>query len=437
MYKTTLKNILIIYPHWVPSNLVGVHRPRLIANYLTNFGWHPIILTVNEKYYKKPFLDHTIHKTVSDEIEVYKVKSIPVKRTFNLIGDIGLRSFFQLYKQAKKIIKEKKIDFIWVSIPSYYPALLGRMLYYKTGIPYGVDYQDPWVRSPKIYPYKSIKLLGSLWAARILEPIAVKNAKLISGVSKLYYSDVLERNFKNSKVIDIAMPLGFDPNDHNIRVDNIKYPWENEPDCKPIVYAGAFLPNSHIFLDKLFYSIRVLIDENKWDEKNKLYFLGTGSYQGKSIIDFAKEHGIDEYVHEIRERFPFLVILNFLSEAFGVIIIGSTSAHYSASKTFQVLLSNKPVFAIFHEESTACHFMKEVGAGRYLVPYVEGIDMELFQESIKNLFYNFSIHSGEWNVDLNKLEPYSSKESAKRLVEKLNIIVSETNKELEKTSLIR
>ena len=28
----SMKRILIIYPHWPPSNLVGVHRVRLIAN---------------------------------------------------------------------------------------------------------------------------------------------------------------------------------------------------------------------------------------------------------------------------------------------------------------------------------------------------------------------------------------------------------------------
>jgi hypothetical protein len=59
-----MKNILIIYPHWPPSNLAGVHRARLIANFLPEFDWHPIILTVDPDYYEeKP--DWDMLKTVN------------------------------------------------------------------------------------------------------------------------------------------------------------------------------------------------------------------------------------------------------------------------------------------------------------------------------------------------------------------------------------
>ena len=37
-----MKTVLIIYPHWPPSNLVGVHRVRLIANHLHAQDWHPL-----------------------------------------------------------------------------------------------------------------------------------------------------------------------------------------------------------------------------------------------------------------------------------------------------------------------------------------------------------------------------------------------------------
>ena len=57
-----MKKILIIYPHFPPSNLAGVHRPRLFANHLKSFGWEPVILTVHEKYYEEE-LDWNLHKS--------------------------------------------------------------------------------------------------------------------------------------------------------------------------------------------------------------------------------------------------------------------------------------------------------------------------------------------------------------------------------------
>ena len=47
------KTILIIYPHFPPSNLAGVHRPRLFAQHLPFFGWTPVVLTVHENYFEE------------------------------------------------------------------------------------------------------------------------------------------------------------------------------------------------------------------------------------------------------------------------------------------------------------------------------------------------------------------------------------------------
>ena len=102
-----MKNILIIYPHWPPSNLAGVHRARLIANFLPDFDWKPIILTVHPDYYEeKP--DWDILKTVNKDIEVIHVPAKKVGKP-RIIGDIGLRAFTQLKKKALiSILMQKK-----------------------------------------------------------------------------------------------------------------------------------------------------------------------------------------------------------------------------------------------------------------------------------------------------------------------------------------
>ena len=49
-----MKTLLIIYPHWPPSNLVGVHRVRLLVNEMPAQGWKPIVLTVDPEDYEEP-----------------------------------------------------------------------------------------------------------------------------------------------------------------------------------------------------------------------------------------------------------------------------------------------------------------------------------------------------------------------------------------------
>ena len=413
-----MKNILIIYPHWVPANLAGVHRPRLIGNYLHEFDWKVTLLTVHSDYYEEK-LDYDFSKTASPEIDVRYSKAFNVTKP-RIIGDIGLRGFFQLKKQALNIIKEKKIDFIWIPIPSFYVAILGRILFNKTKIPYGIDYIDPWVRD--ISNRKNLRSRFSNLVAKILEPYAVKKASLISGVSIPYFQPVLDRNFKNKTIAYVGMPYGFDPNDHKIKLENIKYPWSDFANCIPIVYAGAFLPKSGLFTQLLFKSIKNLIDKQLWNTNTKLYFIGTGNYSHKSITEYAEEACISQYIYEIRERFAFLDILNFLSASKGVMVIGSTEKHYTASKIFQSLLSEKPVFSVFHSESSAIEILKEVEGTNYSVKYFENETEHVLQQKIETTFLQFINNSEIWNPDLTKLDKYSAKESARKLAVQLDLL---------------
>ncbi|MCZ2844932.1 MAG: hypothetical protein O2U61_00290 [Candidatus Bathyarchaeota archaeon] len=427
---SSFKKILIIYPHWHPTNLAGVHRPRLIGNFLKELGWRPYVLTVREEYFEETPDPDFIH-TFSKDFNITRVKALKAVRP-RIVGDIGLRAFNSLYTKGKEIIKEEKIDFIWLPIPSFYNSLLGRLLYEKTKIPYGIDYIDPWVRD--LTNQSGLRAELSQTFARFLEPIAIKKAALISGVSAPYYEPALKRNFPGfydadkkllpetinpntgKKIAHIAMPYGFDPRDHNMILENVNFPWNEEPEGqKNWIYAGAFLPNSHVLLSAFFEAVQNLRKRGLWDESIRLWFIGTGEYPAKKITEYATEFGLKEIVKEKRERYPFLQVLNFLSAADTVMIIGSTEKHYTASKTFQALLSKKPVISVFHKESSAVEIMQECSADQYTVRYdPDEKSNKLVARFEKKLLKRLSSRS--WNPNLSALDKFSAKESARRLV---------------------
>jgi len=416
-----LKNILIIYPHWIPANLAGVQRPRLIGNYLELLGWHPILLTVDASYYEEP-LDLLMEKTVSDSIEVIYTKASRVRKP-RIIGDIGLRAFPYLKKSAMQICRERNIDFIWIPIPSFYTAILGRLIHEKTGIPYGIDYIDPWVRD--LTNQNSIRARCSQWLARILEPYAVKKASLISGVSTPYYWPVIERNFKTPPV-HVGMPYGFDPNDHKIVLADLKTPWDDVPDVKPWVYAGAFLPNSHLFIQAFFRTVAEVRERGKWDGQVRLYFIGTGPYPAKRITAYAKDYGLEDIVTEYCERFPYLHVLNFLAKADRVLLFGSTEKHYTASKTFQCLLSKRPVLAMLHEASSAVKVFEETGASTFLMRYAAGDALPELVDKLTPILTAFQ-RAGEWKINTQPLEKYTAKSSAAALVLAINQVLEQND----------
>ena len=412
------KNLLIIYPHWPPSNLAGVHRPRLIANYINEFGWHPIVLTVKPEYYEEP-PDYDIIKTVAPHVEVIYTDARPVPKP-RIYGDIGLRSFGYLKRKALEIIHARRIDFIWIPIPSFYTALLGRILHDRTGIPYGIDYIDPWVRN--ISNRRNWRAVLSNAAAYVLEPIAVKKAALISGVSRAYFEPVLKRNFSaGQEPVTVAMPYGFDPGDHKIKPAKIELPWQG-CNCRPVVYAGAFLPMSGYFIQELFRAIRQMHDQGIMPKDIRLYFIGTGNYTHKSISEYAREAGVDQYVTEIRERFPYLHILHFLSQAYGVMVIGSTERHYTASKIFQALLSQRPVFSVFHHQSLTVNILEDARADAYLVRYNPEKEQD-FKQQVRRVFEDFIHERKAWQPDFSALEKYSARASARVLAEAMDKVL--------------
>ncbi|MCB0396427.1 MAG: hypothetical protein KDD36_07225 [Flavobacteriales bacterium] len=415
-----MRKLLIIYPHWPPSNLAGVHRPRLISNFLKEFGWHPIILAVDPSFYDEA-PDNDMNKLVASDVEVHHV---PARSKKGIIGDLGLRALPYLRKKALEIIRDEHPDFLWIPIPSFYTALLGRQLHDKTGIPYGIDYIDPWVDGFT----HGRKVLSKDWmsnqVARILEPYCVKKASLISGVSVPYFKPVLDRNFSNGRQVRyVGMPYGFDPHDHEVKIEGVELPWGKDEEV--YIYAGAFLPKSRYFMQVLFKVFNEWLNKQDTSRRDRirLYFVGTGFYSGETIADYARQAGISQHVVEIRDRFPFLVILHMLSAAKGVMVIGSTEAHYTASKTFQAVLSKRPVLAMFHDQSSAAAVLTDIHADNYLVRYKEDASEEVLQEETADAVQRFLSGNEVWSPAYDALKSYSSWASAKALVDQINSII--------------
>jgi len=404
-----------------------VHRPRLFAQHLPSFGWKPIILTVGEQYYEES-PDFNLLKLLSTSLLIEKVKALPITRP-RMIGDIGLRAFFQLYKKAKQIIQSEKLDFLYIPIPSFYCALLGRWLHHSTGVKYGIDYIDPWVHE---FP-GSNRLFSRHWfskkLAQFLEPIAIKNASLITGVAAGYYQPVLDRNpHLKIQAQYGAMPYGGEQADHYLLSKlNIKpYLFSKNPNKIQLVYAGAMLPKSYVPLEAIFKNIQLNPEIFKQVE---FHFIGTGKItqdpKSFNLKPLAVKYGLwQSVVFEYPQRIAYLEVLIHLQQADGVFILGSTEPHYTPSKIYQAVLSKKPLFAVLHSLCTAVNIIRNSNSGMVLdFNGEEGINGILNNFSLSfNEFISYSSTYNSVNIDNNLFNQYSAKEVTKKLANLLNKI---------------
>jgi len=419
-----LKKILIISPHYPPSNLAAVHRSRLFAQHLPKFGWNPIILTVDERDYEES-LDWNLHAMLPKNQRIEKVRSFPITNP-RLIGDIGLRAFFQLRRRALELVRSDVIDFVYIPIPAFYTALLGPYLHKKTGVKFGIDYIDPWVHrfpgSDKIFS----RHWFSMHVAKFLEPKAVKRASLITGVAEGYYQGVIDRNPHLLKsCVFAAMPYGGEASDHS-RLNELQLePYLFKKNEKfQLVYAGAMLPNAYGPLESIFNAIA---DNAKEFKDVEFHFIGTG-YASNDELSFnikllAEKYGLwNSVVFEYPKRIPYLDVLVHLSLADAVFILGSTEPHYTPSKTYQGVLSKKPILAVLHEKSTAAAVIDSTGAGQTLC--FNGIDgLEDIESRFVNSMNQFMVFAKEFNpknVNHSSFDEYSAKSVTAKLAASLD-----------------
>lgn len=421
-----MKKILIIAPHFPPSNLAGVHRSRLFAQHLPSFGWEPVMLTIHEKFYEEE-LDWNLFKLLPNELRIEKVNAYRITKP-RMVGDIGLRGFLQLRKRALQLLKNEKFDFVYISIPSFYVSLIGPYLYKRTGVKYGIDYIDPWVHD---FP-GSDKLFSRHWfskkLSKWLEPIAVKQAALITGVAESYYGGVIERNPELlSHCIFGAMPYGGEIKDHEyVKELGIQTYLFEKSDKIQLVFAGAVMPKSILIIKYIFSCIKNNLEKFKNIE---IHFIGTGKVandgKGFHIKEMAQNYGLwQSVVFEYPKRIPYLDVLSHLAAAKGIMVIGSTEPHYTPSKIYQAILSDKPVLAFLHEKSNAVNLFQSKQIGQ-LVAINETMNEQAFEVSFLNRWDAFLLQLKTFDslkIDKQNFNEFSAWGSTSILVNLLNKI---------------
>jgi hypothetical protein len=416
------KRLAIVAGHFPPSNLAGVHRARLWAHHLPDFGWEPIIVTAHWKYYEEQ-LDPALSTLVDPKLRIIRTKAISTS-PIRLVGDIGLRAFYWHFKALDELIVRDEIDFVHITIPSNYSSLLGELLYRRHRIPFGIDYIDPWVSLGS----GEERFLSKAWLssklAGWLEPWAVKHAALITGVAPLYYKGVLARNpGLHDGCVTAAMPYGNSDADFRLlaKLDRKTFLFPRDDGLFHMIYAGAMLPQAYVVLERLLQAIALLRDSAPdVMQRLRIHFVGTGTSpdnpDGYNIRPYVERFGLEPWIREYPARISYVDVLNHLTHASATLVLGSTEAHYTPSKIYQAVQARRPVFALLHESSTAVTALHESGAGTVVTFTDNSLPRPAELASILRSFVRDPQYSPD-AVNWASFDAYSARNSTRVLVD--------------------
>jgi hypothetical protein len=138
-----MRRVALFAAHFPPSNLTSVHRARLWAQHLHEFGWNPIIVTTHWRYYEES-LDWELCDLLDPRLEIIRTPAFPTK-PLRVVGDIGIRGLPWHLGALRRLLRHDQIDFLHITIPSNISAILGELIFRRQPIAFGIDYIDPWV----------------------------------------------------------------------------------------------------------------------------------------------------------------------------------------------------------------------------------------------------------------------------------------------------
>lgn len=368
---TTSRKVLMVSPHFPPDSSAASHRLRLLAPYLAEHGWEPTVVTVEPGDYEAR-LDDELLAMVPDSLDVVRVRAWSARWTrYFGFGDLGVRAFSALLRRCRELSSQVRYDCFFVTIFPSYPALLGPLLKRNPGLPFVLDYQDPWVGAwgltagPASDGAPDMKSRLSRFVATRLEPYAVRAADAITAVSEATYREVQQRNAAAVATPCAEIPLGGDARDfEQLRASPRKNRFfDNDDGAFHLSYVGTLLPQGFETL-RAFLSALARLKERDPDvyRKVRVHFFGTsnqsvGNPEARVLPD-AERLGVDDVVDERPARIDYLDALTVLTQSSAILLMGSNECHYTASKLYPALLAQRPLFAAYHVESSVVPILR-------------------------------------------------------------------------------
>jgi glycosyltransferase involved in cell wall biosynthesis len=381
--KENRKALFISY-YFPPDNAIGAVRIGKFSKYISEFGWNPIVLTVNRSDGQDTSLPVEIDESRIVRTSYYILRDLisknsltqssfasnssPRKSKFRcgaIVSTIDKLSkqvsnfpvidelLYQpmgWYKPAVKAgIEIIKTHDIKVIFSSYYPAvshIIAAKLNKLYGIPWVAEYRDPWSNNPYSNKIQPFSFLQNIW-----EKQTIKNCTTLVTVSPVM-ADGLKKMHSMKTVI---IPNGFDEDDYKYCVSTT-YKFS-------ITYTGSIYPGKRD-PSALFQALKELKQENLVSSRDiEVRFFGENIR--KYITQIAEKYGILDLLM-IGDNIPFKESINKQMESTILLLLSwndQRDAGTITGKIYEYFGARRPILALAYPDGEIDKLLKQTGSG--------------------------------------------------------------------------
>ena len=357
-----MPRVLIISPNFPPKSTADLHRVRTSLRHYARFGWEPTVLAMTPES-SEGLDDPALAEALPAGLDVRRAIAWD-ETTCGRFGfrHLAYRCLVPLYRAGCEILKREKYDVVFFSTAIFLCFVLGPLWKRRFGCRIVYDFQDPWYNEPS---RMSGKVPGKRWKyrldqklARYLERYALKSADHIIAVSAGYVRALLQRYPWLDESAFTVLPFGAAAEDYDfVRKRAIAQPFfEPGHGVTRWVYAGAVVDAMEPALRAFLAALSELkLREPQLADTLRVHFVGTNygpaERATRRVEPLLAEFPLREMVTEHPERIPYFETLALYASSDALLLFGTSSPDYTASKLLGCVLAKKPILALFHRKS--------------------------------------------------------------------------------------
>ena len=393
------RSVLIVTPFFAPQNHSAMFRAYKLAKYLPQFGWKPIVLTVDTQYLYNE--DASLIPSLPQEVEVVRAPYVEPSlrglrmamggrdRTFKTMKELGtvgaatapskpgtkrayeyvVANWLQIpdaywpwakaaTKIGARIIRDRGIDVLYTTAPPYSSLVIGRALQ-GTGVKWVSDFRDPLAYTQRL----SSNSARSYQRQRNIVKTALASADAVT-VAASSFASIYHDMFGKRGVDPIFIPTGADVALVEPELDDV------EQRSPYLMFAGEYLPDYDTAFLEAFAGALTFPEVKR--TAIKLLVVGTLELNRTRLIPLLDKFELHEHV-EFLDQKPQREVYQLLRSALAGILIPGTRAYWwtTFAKMTDCIGMRKPVVAIVPDPSEARTALTRSRLGVFLDGSVE------------------------------------------------------------------